>query len=353
MIKIWGFLFVVISIIAVACSDDISNAENDQNHSGNIIVEPIDITDSTTQSSSSAYYRSTKTIIYFSNKVETTSSSAAPSSKTSSSSKLQKSSSSSKSVPKSSSSEKKSSSSKQPQSSSSIIESSSSESSSSTEPQSSSALRFFDCDIYDCVSMEYLNPDVSYGEMLDKRDNQVYRTLVISNHVWTAQNMNYEIVSEEGKSANNWCYNNEPDYCKKFGRLYNWEAAQKVCPEGWHLPTAEEWLELIEDHTCEITQEGNFPNQYHCAGTLLKTVDGWEDGLTNTNEYGFSVMAAGFKIPKGFGGEGVMGEFWTSTDETETYAAFVEFGRVQDYVEIALTDKSYGLSVRCVKGKVE
>ena len=201
--------------------------------------------------------------------------------------------------------------------------------------------------------MEYLNPEVSYGELLDKRDNKVYRTLVISNHVWTAQNMNYEIVSEEGKSKNNWCYNDDPEYCKKFGRHYNWEAAQKACPEGWHLPTADEWLELIEDHTCEITQERNFPKQYHCAGTSLKTVDGWEDGLTNTNEYGFSVMAAGFKVPKGFGGEGVMGEFWTSTDETETYAAFVEFGRVQDYAEIALIDKSNGLSVRCVKGDAE
>lgn len=343
MTKIRGYIFAALLAVVASCSNDVADAHNDDPPSGNIeIIRVID--SSSSESSSSSPFRSTKTNIYFSNHVEVLlSSSIAPSS-----SSQTPVSSSSKPAPKSSSSSAKSSSSEPPQSSS-----SSAPPSSSSEPKSSASLRFYDCTEHDCVTTDFLNPDISYGELLDKRDNQVYRTLVISNHVWTAQNMNYEIVNEEGKSKNNWCYNDDPEYCKKFGRLYNWEAAQKVCPEGWHLPTADEWLELIEDHTCEITQERSFPTQYHCAGTSLKTIDGWEDGLTNTNEYGFSVMAAGFKVPKGFGGEGVMGEFWTSTDETETYAAFVEFGRVQDYAEIALIDKSNGLSVRCVKGNAE
>ena len=335
MNKIRGYIFAAIFIVVAACSSDVADAHSEREPSGTI--EIIRVPDST-ESSSSSFSYSTRTNLYFSNHVEILSSSSiAPSS----SSKLPVSSSSSKPAPKSSSSElPKSSSSSEPPSSSST-------------PKSSASLNFYNCEDYNCVTTEYLNPDISYGEFLDKRDNQVYRTIVISNHVWTAQNMNYEIVSGEGESQNNWCYNNDPEYCKKFGRLYNWESAQEVCPEGWHLPTADEWLELIEDHTCEITKERDFPNQYHCAGTSLKAVDTWEDGLPNTNEYGFSVIAAGFRVTKGTGGEGVMGEFWTSTDETETYAAFVEFGRVQDYAEFALIDKSTGISVRCIKGNAE
>ena len=344
MTKIRGYILAAIFTVVAACCGDVADAHSERDPLGTIEIINTS-SSSSSEFSSSSFSRIKKTDIHFSNHVEiiVSSSSIEPSS----SSKAPESS-SSKPAAKSSSSNAKSSSSV-PQSSSSVPQSSSN----SEPPKSSAQLYFYDCTEHDCVTMEYLNPDISYGEFLDTRDNQVYRTLVISNHVWTAQNMNYEIMSEEGKSKNNWCYNDDPEYCKKFGRLYNWEAAQKACPEGWHLPTADEWLELIEDHTCEITQERNFPKQYHCAGTSLKTVDGWEDGLTNTNEYGFSVMAAGFKVPKGFGGEGVMGEFWTSTDETETYAAFVEFGRVQDYAEIALIDKSNGLSVRCVKGDAE
>ena len=344
MTKIRGYILAAIFTVVAACSGDVADAHSERDPLGTIEIINTS-SSSSSEFSSSSFSRIKKTDIHFSNHVEITVSSS--SIEPSSSSKAPESS-SSKPAPKSSSSNAKSSSSV-PQSSSSVPQSSSN----SEPPKSSAQLYFYDCTEHDCVTTEFLNPDISYGEFLDKRDNQVYRTLVISNHVWTAQNMNYEIANEEGKSANNWCYNNEPEYCKKFGRHYNWEAAQKACPEGWHLPTADEWLELIEDHTCEITQERNFPKQYHCAGTSLKTVDGWEDGLTNTNEYGFSVMAAGFKVPKGFGGEGVMGEFWTSTEETETYAAFVEFGRVQDYAEIALIDKSNGLSVRCVKGDAE
>ena len=342
MTKIWGYIFAAIFIVVAACSSDVADAHSESDPSGTI--EIIRVPDST-ESSSSAFSRSTRTNLYFSNHVEVLSSSSiAPSS----SSKAPISSSSSKPAPKSSSSEAKSSSSEPPKSSS-----SSAPPSSSSEPKSSESLRFYDCKQYNCVTTEYLNPDISYGELLDKRDNQVYRTLVISNHVWTAQNMNYEINNSESGTKGDWCYNNDPEYCKKFGRLYNWESAQNACPEGWHLPTLEEWLELIEDHTCEITQEGNFPDQYHCAGTTLKAVDSWEDGLPNTNESGFSVIAAGFRVTKGTGGEGVMGEFWTSTEETKTYAAFVEFGRVQDYAEFALIDKSTGISVRCVKGNAE
>ena len=193
MHRIWIYAIVILgAIVASACSDDVTEAHDEtadiHDDPPSDAIEIIEVTDSTSSKSSSSIYRSSKANLYFSNKVEIKSSS----------SEAAESSSSSKPAPKSSSSQPKSSSSEPPASSS------SEESSSSEAPKSSAALRFYDCDQYDCVTMEYLNPDVSYGEMLDKRDNQVYRTLVISNHVWTAQNMNYEIESEENDEINSW-----------------------------------------------------------------------------------------------------------------------------------------------------
>ena len=220
-------------------------------------------------------------------------------------------------------------------------------------PKSSAELRFYDCEEHDCITMEYLNPDISYGEFLDTRDNQVYRTLVISNHVWTAQNMNYEIETEENNDVTSWCYDDEPENCKKFGRLYTWEAAKKVCPEGWHLPTEDEWQELIAEHSCDIVIKDGNPPVYRCAGTSLKAIDSWEKSLDNTNEYGFSIVAAGIVNSGKFMNQGITGYLWASTSQYESLATLVIFEYNEDYTRFVLTKPNSGLSVRCVKGAAE
>ncbi|ACX74722.1 conserved domain protein [Fibrobacter succinogenes subsp. succinogenes S85] len=336
MHRIWIYATAVLGgIVANACSGESSIAPEKSESSA---IEIIDITDrsSSSEQSSSSFSRPTKTTLFFSNKVEIKSSS----------SKVAESSSSSKPAPKSSSSSAKSSSSEPPASSA-------SEESSSSAPKSSASLRFYDCEQYDCVTMEYLNPDVSYGEMLDKRDNQVYRTLVISNHVWTAQNMNYEIESDENDEINSWCYDNEPENCKRFGRLYTWEAAKKVCPEGWHLPTEDEWQELIAEHSCDIVRKDGNPPVYRCAGTTLKAIDSWGNGLENTNEYGFSIVAAGIVNSETFMNKGITGYLWASTSQYESLATLVIFEYNEDYTRFVLTKPNSGLSVRCVKGAAE
>ena len=341
MHRIWIYAMAVLGGIVTACSDGITEA-HEENPSGKIEIILVNKS-SSSEASSSSFFRTNKTDIFFSNKIEIKSSS---SSEPSSSSKVEPSS-SSKPAPKSSSSSAQSSSSKPPASSS------SEESSSSETPKSSASLRFYDCDKYDCVTMDYLNPDISYGEMLDKRDNQVYRTLVISNHVWTAQNMNYEIESEENDDINSWCYDNEPENCKKFGRLYTWEAAKKVCPEGWHLPTENEWQELIAEHSCDIVIKDGNPPVYRCAGTSLKAIDSWEKSLDNTNEYGFSIVAAGIVNSGKFMNQGITGYLWASTSQYESLATLVIFEYNEDYTRFVLTKPNSGLSVRCVKGAAE
>lgn len=68
-----------------------------------------------------------------------------------------------------------------------------------------------------------------------------YETVRIGRQTWMARNLQYNI--DDGS----YCYDDDPALCDSMGRLYTWDAARKAADaiEGWHLPSREEWQELI------------------------------------------------------------------------------------------------------------
>lgn len=58
-----------------------------------------------------------------------------------------------------------------------------------------------------------------------------------SSMTWMAQSLSFEM--EESK-----CKYDSGENCKLYGRLYTWKAAQNACPDGWHLPSDDEWYLL-------------------------------------------------------------------------------------------------------------
>jgi len=115
------------------------------------------------------------------------------------------------------------------------------------------------------------------GQFVDSRDNQVYKTALVGSQVWMAQNLNYA-------SENSWCYEDDPAYCALNGRLYDWNAAMEVCPEGWHLPSYMEWEELWKSVGGPVF-----------VSRKLKSSKFWLNGRNGDNPYGFSIVPSGYR----------------------------------------------------------
>ena len=171
----------------------------------------------------------------------------------------------------------------------------------------------------------------------DSRDNQKYKTVIIGDQVWMAENLNFE-------SNQSWCYANSSANCKKYGRLYTYEAANNVCPDGWHLPSDEEWKELeiklgMQNVVNETGWRGTSPGQ----GRLMKI--GGKSGL--------NVELAGFRNYGGYENLNGNAYFWTSTISRDNKKTFSRELSGRASVKREVTDGNLGYSVRCIEGKVK
>ena len=172
--------------------------------------------------------------------------------------------------------------------------------------------------------------------LTDLRDEQVYKTVTIGSQIWMAENLNYE-------TANSYCYKDASSNCIKYGRLYTWDAAITACPSGWHLPTKAEFETLVDAVGGEST-----------AGKVLKSTSGWHNSGNGTDDFGFSVLPAGY-MDATSGGEGwfylaaYMAQFWSSTEYGSGYAYEAVFYDDEDKVSSSWMSWDSGFSVRCLK----
>jgi uncharacterized protein (TIGR02145 family) len=188
-------------------------------------------------------------------------------------------------------------------------------------------------EIVDINQPEPEKPDI----FTDTRDGQKYRIVQAGNQVWTAENLNY-------KMGRSWCYNDSGFYCKKYGRLYSWYTAKEVCPAGWHLPSSDEWRELIE-----------YIGGPDGAGTRLKATGGWHDygGMSGngTDDFGFSALPGGnrYNDDGSFNDAGSSGIWWVTTASGAGGMSRWNMSNGDEYVSNSGADRSDGYSVRCVK----
>ena len=170
--------------------------------------------------------------------------------------------------------------------------------------------------------------------MTDSRDGQTYKTVQIGKQVWMAENLNFKIDSS-------YCYNDSSKYCKKYGRLYSWAAAKRACPEGWHLPTIDEFETLFAAVGGQST-----------AGKKLKSASGWKKDGNGTDDYSFTALPAGGRSTNEsfYGGDGAA-YFWSSTEYGKNRSYYIFLNYQDDEANEVDYYRDDGMSVRCVKGK--
>lgn len=192
--------------------------------------------------------------------------------------------------------------------------------------------------------------------IIDLRDSSIYKLVTIGANIWMAENL--RIKTKTGSD----CYEHKPENCIKYGRLYNWETSINVCPDGWHLPTYDEIIELTE-----------MAGGKELGARTLKSVEGWDKiprekrkysktKVFSNNETGFNAIPAGEQFVNNIWGILSRGRewsagFWTSTEYSEKYSYAMSMRNWLNIVilsnESHIGDKSYGYSVRCVKDKQE
>jgi len=214
-----------------------------------------------------------------------------------------------------------------------------------------------------------LTPGCWDGEpVCEDIDGNVYETIQIGEQLWMAENLkvtHYNDNSEipTGYSGSEWAqletgayavYDDDPANSKTYGRLYNWYTVDDdrgVCPEGWHVPSDDEWT-VLSDYLGGTSVAGG---KMKSTGTI-----GDGDGLWNyysdeiteeaTNESGFTALPAGYRSTNYgyYGGMGSFGYFWSSSEYGSNYAWSRGLSYGSSTVFRSNYYKHYGFSVRCL-----
>lgn len=183
-----------------------------------------------------------------------------------------------------------------------------------------------------------------YNNFTDSRDNQTYATVIVNGVEWLAENVNYE-------TEGSWCYSNIQGNCNSYGRLYTYEAAQKACPAGWHMPS-----------------HGEGKTSPYARSYTYKAYETWQ-GENRTGYSELNVTASGLRNKEGnFEYMNRVGGFWYNV-ERNSDSAFVEcytdasssvrnfcYGNMISVPQSSSTypyayaiPKEFGFPVRCIK----
>jgi uncharacterized protein (TIGR02145 family) len=158
----------------------------------------------------------------------------------------------------------------------------------------------------------------------EKKPDTPYKTVKMDSQIWFAENSN-----EKPSSGNSWCYGNYPPNCDKYGKLYDWTAANSACPSGWKLPSKDDYDKLLD--YVENGKDGTF------AGTALK------------NEKGWNAIFGGYKSEEsGFVSLDEQAFLWSSTESGSSDAYYRSIKKDSQYLQSGPDKKTKGYSVRCI-----
>lgn len=203
------------------------------------------------------------------------------------------------------------------------------------------------------------------SDMVKDIDGNKYNTVQIGTQVWMTEDLKTTRFNDgtpieqvtlyeewAGLTSPAYCwYNNDSTHKETYGALYNWYAVQtnNLCPEGWHVPSDEEWNKLMSNYGLAERAGGPLKE----AGT-----DHWKNPNTGaSNASGFTALPGGYRSYNGtFNVIRAFGYWWTSTESNwwnnNDSTTSIVFFRSMVYNDKQLyrnvSEKTNGFCVRCL-----
>ena len=152
---------------------------------------------------------------------------------------------------------------------------------------------------------------------------------------WTTANLNVNV-------SPSYCYDDAEANCRRYGRMYPWESAQRVCQsvgDGWRLPTDDEWRQMAKRY-------GGVSDDSADKGRAAFTA------LLSGGTSGFNAVLGGNRTTDGhYARLEAHGFYWTASDNDPGSAPFYNFGKNGHALHRQPQgEKQMAISVRCVRG---
>lgn len=217
-------------------------------------------------------------------------------------------------------------------------------------------------------------------------DGTRYKTVQIGDQIWMAENLKtthyangtkIELITDErawgdlsfSDKAMSY-YTNSIGNKEAYGALYTWAATmndstssasnpstiQGVCPDGWHLPSDNEWKELemylgmSQDETERYAFRGTNEGSKIAGDPML-----WNEGILVTDvdfgSSGFDALPTGYRNADtgGFNQLHEIAAFWSATESGDTLSLSRLLNTHWTQIHRFTDSKKTGFSVRCIK----
>jgi uncharacterized protein (TIGR02145 family) len=179
-------------------------------------------------------------------------------------------------------------------------------------------------------------PTDTYDERSAKDEN-VSGTIASSKRMpdgkeWTTSNLSVN-------ASPPYCYDDAEPNCRRYGRLYTWKSAQRVCQSfgaGWRLPTDDEWRQMAKRYG-GVSDDS--PDKGKAAFSALMS-----EGTS-----GFNAVLGGNRFDRQYARLDAHGMYWTASDNDPESAPYYNFGQNgQALHRQPEGQKQMAISVRCV-----
>jgi uncharacterized protein (TIGR02145 family) len=172
------------------------------------------------------------------------------------------------------------------------------------------------------------------GKDKDRAGTPVSSKRMADGKDWTTANLNVN-------TSSSYCHDDAETNCRRYGRLYTWESAQRGCQaleNGWRLPTDDEWRQLAKHY-------GGVGNDAPDKGKAAYT------SLRSGGRSGFNVVLGGNRSPDGrYERLEAHGIYWTASDNDQKSGPAYNFAKgSQGLYRQPQFQKQMAVSVRCIR----